>query len=103
METLIRVLETALPVFITLVIGMLFRTKRILTREGVAQLKSVAVNIALPAVLFSAFATAEYSKDSVAIPVTIFLLCCVALALGFVASKLLKVQGERTPFLMTGF
>ena len=52
---------------------------------------------------YDGFATAEYSKDSVAIPVTIFLLCCLALALGFVASKLLKVQGERTPFLMTGF
>ena len=103
METIIRVLETALPVFITLGIGMLCRTKRILTREGVAQMKSVAVNIALPAVLFSAFATAEYSKDSVAIPVTIFLLCCLALVLGFVATKLFKVQGERTPFLMTGF
>ena len=103
METIIRVLETALPVFITLGIGMLCRTKHILTREGVAQLKSVAVNIALPAVLFSAFATAEYSKESVAIPVTIFLLCCLALVLGFVAAKLLKIPGERTPFLMTGF
>ena len=103
METLIHVLETALPVFLTLGIGMLCRTRRILTREGVAQLKSVAVNIALPAVLFSAFATAEYSRSSIAIPLVIFALCVVALVLGFVLAKALKVQGKLTPFLFTGF
>lgn len=103
METLIHVLETALPVFLTLAIGMLCRTRRILTREGVAQLKSVAVNIALPAVLFSAFATAEYSRDSIAIPAVVFGLCMVALILGFALTKALKLPGRRTPFLFTGF
>lgn len=103
MQTFIRVLETALPVFVTLAIGMLCRTRGILTREGVAQLKSVAVNIALPAVLFSAFATAEYSRDSIAIPLVIYALCVVALLLGFGAVKLLKVQGKLTAYLFTGF
>ena len=103
METLIRVLETALPVFLTLAIGMLCRTKNILTREGVAQMKSVAVNIALPAVLFSAFATAEYSRESIAIPLVIFAICCAALALGFLLVKAFRTPGKLTPFLFTGF
>ena len=103
METLIRVLETALPVFLTLAIGMLCRTKNMLTREGVAQMKSVAVNIALPAVLFSAFATAEYSRESIAIPLVIFAICCAALALGFLLVKAFRTSGKLTPFLFTGF
>ena len=103
METLIRVLETALPVFLTLALGMLCRTKKILTREGVAQMKSVAVNIALPAVLFSAFATAEYSRESIAIPLVIFAICCAALALGFLLVKAFRTPGKLTPFLFTGF
>ena len=103
METLIRVLETALPVFLTLAIGMLCRTKNMLTREGVAQMKSVAVNIALPAVLFSAFATAEYSRESIAIPLVIFAICCAALALGFLLVKAFRTPGKLTPFLFTGF
>jgi len=103
METVIRVIETALPVFLTLAIGMLCRTKKILTREGVAQLKSVAVNICLPLVLVSSFATAEYSAKSLAIPLTVFLLCILALALGFACCRLFKVQGKLTPYLMTGF
>lgn len=103
METLIRVLETALPVFLTLGIGMLCRAKKILSRDGVAQLKSVAVNIALPAVLFSAFATAEYTKNSFVVPLTLFALCCVALALGFVLARAFRIPGKLTPYLMSGF
>ena len=103
METLIRVLETALPVFITLAIGMLCRSKNILTRAGVDQLKSVAVNICLPAVLVSSFATAEYTRNSITVPLVIFVICILALLVGKVAAKLFKVQGKLTPYLMTGF
>lgn len=103
METLIRVLETALPVFITLFIGMLCRSKNILTRAGVDQLKSVAVNICLPMVLVSSFATAEYTRNSITVPLVIFVLCCVALAVGLFAVKLFKVQGKLTHYLFTGF
>jgi len=103
METLIRVLETALPVFITLFIGMLCRSKNILTRAGVDQLKSVAVNICLPMVLVSSFATAEYTKNSITIPLVIFAICCLALAVGLFAVRLFKVQGKLTHYLFTGF
>lgn len=37
----------------------------------------------LPAVMFSAFATAEYSLKSVCVPLTMFAVCCGALFLGF--------------------
>ena len=103
METLIRVLETALPVFITLFIGVLCRTRNILTRAGVDQLKSVAVNICLPMVLVSSFATAQYSSNSIIVPLVIFAICCIALAVGKLAVKLLKVQGKLTHYLFTGF
>lgn len=102
MQTMIRALETALPVFIVLGLGMLCRAKQILTREGVAQLKSVAVNIALPAVLLASFATAEYSAKSIGIPLLIFGLCVLALLLGFAAAKLFHLN-RLTPFLCTGF
>ena len=103
METIIRVLETALPVFITLFIGMLCRSRNILTRAGVDQLKSVAVNICLPMVLVSSFATAEYTKSSITVPLVIFAICCIALAVGKIAVKLFKVQGKLTHYLFTGY
>ena len=103
MEILLRVLETALPVFVTLALGMLCRTRKWLRRDGVATLKFVVVNITLPAVLFASFATAEYSRESIAIPLVIFAMCGAALVLGFILPKIFKVKGKRTPYLMTGF
>ncbi len=58
---MISVPETALPVFLALGLGMLCRSRKLLTREGVDALETVVINLTLPFVLFSAFATAEYS------------------------------------------
>lgn len=103
MGTLTHVLETALPVFVTLGLGMLCRRTRLLSAEGVKTLKSVAVNITLPAVLFSAFATAEYSASSIAIPVVIFVLCILAFYLGRMGCNLLRIPGKLSAFMATGF
>ncbi|MBR4132149.1 MAG: hypothetical protein IKT99_04155 [Oscillospiraceae bacterium] len=103
METLIHVLETALPVFLTLGVGILCRRTKLLSPEGVKALKSVAVNITLPAVMFGAFATAEYSANSVGIPVVMFTICALAMVLGRIACNLLRIPGRLSPFLGTGF
>ena len=78
MENVISVIQTALPVFLALGLGMLCRSRGFLTREGVDALKKVAVNITLPAVLLNAFATAEYSTAALVLPVSVYLLCCLA-------------------------
>ena len=72
MSVLIKVIETALPVMLTLLIGMFCREKQFLSREGVDALKRVVINITLPAVLVNAFATAQYTLSSLIIPVTVF-------------------------------
>lgn len=103
MNTLIVVLEKALPVFVMLALGMLCRKKKILSREGVSSMKTFAVNITLPAVMFSAFATAEYSVRSMMIPLVIFALCVLSLALGFVCCRSLGISGRLSPYLSAGF
>ena len=57
MQTLTTILQKALPVFVMLLLGMLCRKKNIISREGVGAMKTFAVNITLPAVMLSAFAT----------------------------------------------
>ena len=103
MNTLIAVLEKALPVFVMLALGMLCRKKNIISREGVSSMKTFAVNITLPAVMFSAFATAEYSAKSMLIPLIIFALCVLSLVLGFVFCRLLGIAGRLSPYLSAGF
>lgn len=100
---LIHLLETALPVFTALFLGMLCRKKQILSREGLDALKKVAVDISLPAVLFAAFAEAEYTPGSLYLPLIMFVLCLLALGIGFLLRKVLNLTDSLFPFLMTGF
>jgi predicted permease len=89
MDKLISVISTALPVFLALFIGMLCRSKNFLTRDGVDTLKKVVINLTLPFVLFNSFATAEYTLSSLILPIIIFLVCCIMLALGFLGATYL--------------
>lgn len=100
---LISILQTALPVFAALALGMLCRSKSFLTREGIDALKKVVINLTLPFVLLNAFASAEYTLAAVLLPLTVFGVCCIALALGYGIIRLFRVKSRLAPFLATGF
>ena len=82
---------------------MLCRKTGFLSREAVDALKKVVINLTLPAVLVGAFATARYSASTIILPVLVYLLCCLALGLGFFLTRLFRVKGRLTPFLASGF
>ena len=103
MNRIMEVLQTVLPVLLMLGIGMLCRSRGLISREGVNALKSVVVNIALPAVLVSAFATTSYTFMDIVIPLLMFLVCLAGWALGRVAMRLLHMPSRFVPFLTTGF
>ena len=97
------VLRTLLPVLLTIGIGLLCRRKNLISREGINALKSLVVNITLPAVLLKAFAATSYSLMDVLIPLLMFAVCVAAWALGRAAGKALKLSSRFVPFLTTGF
>lgn len=103
MDKVFSVVATALPVFVALALGMVCRSKSFLSREGVDTLKKVAVNLTLPFVLFNSFATAEYTMSSLILPILIFVICCIMLALGYLWVKVRKIPSRLAPFLASGF
>lgn len=103
MGNLISIIQTALPVFLALGLGMLCRKKSFISREGIDALKKVVINITLPAVLVNAFATAQYSLSTLILPAVIFSLCCVALLLGALFVRITGMKSRLAPFLATGF
>ena len=103
MNRFIGVLQTVLPVLVMLGIGMLCRRKALISREGVNALKNVVVNITLPAVLLSAFATTRYTLMDLLIPLLMFLVCLAGWALGKLGMKLFRMTSRFVPFLTTGF
>lgn len=103
MDKLVSVIETALPVLLALGLGMLCRSRGFLSRDGIDALKKVVLNLTLPFVLLDAFATAEYSAAALLLPGLMFGICCLALALGFLVTRIGKIKGRLTPFLFSGF
>ena len=103
MDTLLSVLKTALPVFLALGLGAFCRKGKFLTRDGVDALKKVVLNITLPAVLLKAFATAEYSLQTITLPVMVFALCCLALGLGVLIIRVSGMKSRLAPYLAAGF
>ena len=97
------ILQTILPVVLMLLIGVICRSRQIISREGINALKTVVVNIALPAVLLNAFATTRYTLMDVVIPLLMFAVCLAAWALGKAAGRLLRMPSRFVPFLTTGF
>ena len=53
--------------------------------------------------VFNAFASAQYTISTIALPVMVFVLCCAALALGHVFVRLFRIKSRLAPFLATGF
>lgn len=103
MNTVATILQTALPVFATLLLGMLCRRQNFLTRQAVDGLKWVVLHLTLPFVLFHAFASAEYSAASLVLPVTVFALCCLILGLGLLIVRYCKIGNRVLGFLSSGF
>ncbi|MCE5343672.1 MAG: hypothetical protein LLF96_08870 [Eubacteriales bacterium] len=99
----LSILQKVLPVLITFGLGTLCNRKRIISPEGLKGLKAVVSNITLPAVLFSAFFTAEYSGEIALIFTVVFLSCGLGLAAGFGLRRFVQPYGKFLPFLTTNF
>ncbi len=98
-----EVIKTVLPVFLVIGIGVLCRSRNLISREGITTLKNTAVNICLPAVLFRAFATTSYGLTDILIPVVMFAICVLGWYLGRLGSRFLRLNPRFVPFLTTGF
>ena len=99
----LSILQMALPVLLTFGLGYLCKRKQIFGLEGLKGLKAVVGNVTLPAVLFYAFFTAEYSGRIALTFVTVFLSCGLGLAAGFALRRFVKPYGKFLPFLVTNF
>lgn len=103
MENWIQILNTVLPVVLMLGIGVVCRKKSLLSREGINALKSVVVNITLPAVMLNAFATMNYSLKNIVLTLLMFAVCLFSWYIGKALGSLFHMESDFVPFLTTGF
>lgn len=97
------ILQMVLPVLVTFGLGWLCKRKQVLTPQGLQGLKAVVGNVTLPAVLFWAFFTAEYSGTIALTFAMVFAACVLGLLAGFALRRFVKPYGKFLPFLVTNF
>ena len=102
MDKISAVSQLVLPLLSMLVIGIILRRKKIVTPQGISDIKSIIINVCLPAVIFTAFYNAEYSVRTIIFMAVIFSVCIAALLAGFLFKKIFKIKQEIMPYLITG-
>ena len=95
------VLQIVMPVLVMIILGMLCRKWKILTGEGVANMKVLVTNVMLPVAIFHALATAEYNKETGILILIMLIMLIVSFSLGFVLKPFLKGKYQRyLPFMV---
>lgn len=96
-------LRVCLPVLVTLLIGMLFREKKIISSEGVNALQALVMNVTLPIGLFSNFYKTNISLDTLIFPATFYIVTALGIFIGKFVIKFTKNKDPYLPFLFTGY
>lgn len=104
-EFMTQLIERLFPIVLLIAIGVFARKKNLFDEKLIEGLKTIIVKIALPAVLFGAFATATLQMGYLWIFIFVFFLCSLLYGIGeFLNRKLSILFPERfTAGFFTGF
>jgi predicted permease len=103
MNTNTLIINKVLPILLLLSLGVWIRKKQFVAPTTVDDLRKIAVNLALPAVLFISFLDIELQINYLYVFLLVFLLCVLLFLLGKSLHRRFATQHEYFPFLMTGF
>jgi len=100
---LVDAFSRVLPVLLLFGFGALLRQGAVIRPETVDDLRVLVVKFTLPAALFQTFLRVSLEARYIVIVVSVFGACLIALGLGRLTGRLIRVQSPLLPALMTGF
>lgn len=99
----VGIINRILPILFLIGLGAFIRRRQLLQASTIDDLRWVAVNLALPAVLFLSFLNIGLQTEFFIIFAVIFTLCVLLYLLGKFLGRQLFTGHEYYPHLMTGF
>lgn len=103
MSNIVSILKIVLPLILSLGIGFFARKRALFSAEAIEGMKTLVMKIALPAMLFGLFFTAEYSASILLFAVTMFTLGFAGLGLGFLLGRFLDKRSPMLRYMTTGW
>ena len=92
-----------LPVLLLFLLGFLLQKTHFFTETSVADVKKIVSNIALPALLFQAFASINIEIGYLVLVLTVFGSCLLMVLLGRIITRMLRITSPYFAFMMGGF
>ena len=97
-----RVLEIIAPVLCMLALGLACKKWKLLSGEGIANMKTLVTTICLPVAIFHALATASYTSGTWLLVGIMLVMLVVSFLLGFAMKPLLKGTFQKyLPFMVS--
>jgi len=81
-----------LPVLLLFLLGFLLQKTRFFTEASVADVKKIVSNIALPALLFQAFASIKIELGYLLLVLVVFSSCLLMVLLGKIIARMLRIS-----------
>lgn len=103
MDHTTEIINRVLPILFLIFLGHWIRRRNFLAESTIEDLRKIAVNLALPAVLFTSFLQIQLKSAYFVIFGLIFILCVGMFGLGQWLRRRLNLPYTYFPFLMTGF
>ncbi|GIK41114.1 MAG: auxin efflux carrier [Chloroflexota bacterium] len=103
MDETTQIINRVLPILFLIFLGYWIRRVNFLAESTIEDLRKIAVNLALPAVLFTSFLQIQLKSAYFVIFGLIFALCVGLFWLGQWLKRRLNLPYTYFPFLMTGF
>ena len=100
---MIETILSVLPVLLFFILGYTLHKFGFLKDSSVGDFKKVVSSLALPALLFAAFASLELELRYLQLIILIFLVCVLMILLGKGAARLLKIRSPYFSLMMGGF
>ena len=98
-----ELIKRIIPIFLIILSGYFIRKKKLINEDGFNTLKTLIMNVFLPASLFFAFIDADLSAGYLLIPVIVFILCGFLYFSGFILKKIKFLNSVYSAEFFTGY
>jgi len=92
-----------LPVILFFILGFLLKSRTFLKEGSSGDIKKIVSTIALPALLFQAFASLKLETKYITLFLLIFMLCGLMVIIGKITARLMNIKSPYWSLLMGGF
>ena len=98
-----EIISKVFPVFLLFILGYIFRRTGFLSLQTASQLKKLAANITLPALLFRAFLSLKPGGEEILLALLMFVLCGVLLAGALILMRITGHKNDIRGYMVSGF